>query len=85
MVFAYIGYHWYKSQKEFQKESGINSFSPIESFKLFFNSPKEEPQLSAYKKLKQRSRKLFKIWILTLLVFIIVTFAVGILTAKKTN
>ncbi len=29
--------------------------------------------------------KLFKIWVLTLLAFIIVTIAVGVLTAKKAS
>ena len=83
VVFIYLVYGWYKNQKEFQKESGINPFSPVQTFKFFFNSSKTEEQSAAYKKLKQRSIKSFKIWALTLLIFILVTIVVGVLTAKN--
>jgi hypothetical protein len=83
IVFIYLVFRWFKTQKEFQKETGVNTFSPIEAFKFFFRNSKNETELIAYKKLKQEGFKSFKIWGITILVFIIVTFIVGILTAKK--
>lgn len=82
IIFFYIVYRWFKNLKEFQKVSGINPFSIKESFKAFFNPPKNEPGLSSYKKLKETGKKYFKVWIITLLIFIVGAFIVGILTAK---
>jgi len=82
-VWLYLAYHWYKSQRDFQNESGINPFSPFQAFKFLLDPSKNKIEKAALSKLKQRSGKHLKIWLLSILIFIVVTFIVGIATAKR--
>jgi uncharacterized membrane protein len=57
-------------------------YSSFKSQREYQKAIGEESEVLAYKNLKERSRKNFRIWIISILIFVIVTFIVGILTAK---
>ena len=83
LVWLSLAYHWYKSQRDFQKESGINPFSPFQAFKFMLDPNQNVIETEALSKLKRRSGKHMKIWLLSILIFIVVTFIVGIATANR--
>lgn len=81
-VWLYLLSNWHKSQREFQKETGINTFSPFQSFGFMFDRNKTAVQKEAFRKLKRAGLKNFLIWLLSILIFIIVTFIVGVTTTR---
>jgi hypothetical protein len=79
-VWLYLLSNWHKSQREFQKETGINPFSPFHSFGFLFDTNKTANQKEAFRKLKRAGLKNFLIWLLSILIFVAVTFIVGMAT-----
>ena len=72
IIFICLGYLRYKNYKEYQKETGINFHSFRDTFKLFFNPPRSEAYRSAFDKFNKSNLKLYLIWFITVLIFIII-------------
>jgi hypothetical protein len=81
LLFVYIVIKMYKSQKQFSKETGVNTFNPFASLRFLFRNDKNFSETAAYEKLKAESKRLLRIWIVAIVLFIVITFIVGILTA----
>lgn len=79
IVWVYIVFQSLKNQREVQKETGVNlSLVPL---KLFFGD-RNDVELAAYKKLRRKGRRLVRIWIISIFIFLIVTILVLALTTK---
>lgn len=84
IVFIYVIYRWVKAQKEFRRDTGINTFSPLDQFRFVFKKDKTAGETAAYKKLKKESTRSFIIWLITILAYMVITILVGVLTSKQT-
>jgi len=83
LVWLYLAYRSYKTRRDFQDESGIKPFS-LRGFRFFFNPNKNKIEQAAFDKAKYESSKSLKIWLISILIFFVVTIIVGIATAKRT-
>jgi len=84
LVWVYIVIQSFKSFREFKKASGktyTSLLNPLLLQKLKQETRDHKELQEAYILHKRKSKKLFLIWILCLVIFMIVSFVVGLVTA----
>ncbi|MBL0337162.1 MAG: hypothetical protein IPP73_18070 [Chitinophagaceae bacterium] len=88
LIWLYLVIDSFKSLKHLKKISGksyFNLMNPLLLLKSFRKANETEEFEEAYQKHKRNSRKHLIIWVVSIAIFIIVTFVVGILTATPKN
>ena len=88
LIWLYLVIDSFKSLKHLKKISGksyFNLMNPLLLLKSFRKANETEEFEEAYQKHKRNSRKHLIIWVVSIAIFIIVTFVVGVLTATPKN
>lgn len=86
IVWIYISVKSFKTFYDFKRSSGksyLSLLNPLNAAKIKQDIKNNKELEEAYITHKKNAKKLFWIWILTLIIFMIVSTIVGILTARN--